>query len=126
MEDAGGLLLLGFLALAAGAWLLVHAREWRAARELARARTLPDPAAVSALLDALVAAREAPDLEEEILAELGRRYAALGLSWDPDPYHQLIAQYRRLAAMSTGGAAHAALLEGQQLKQRLVARFPRP
>jgi len=126
MDDPGPWIALGFLGLAGVLALLVWRKERRARRLLTEAQGLDHARAVPLLLEALTAAEETPELEEVLLDELDRRYQALGLTWDPAPYRRLIAQYRRLAGMGTGGAAHAALIEGQQLKRRLVAGFPRP
>ena len=125
MDDPGWAIAVGFLLLAGALWVHVQARERRARRKLSLARGLPDAAAVPVLLEALVAAREAPELEETILAELGRRYQTLGIPWDPAPYQRLITQYRQLASLGTGGAAHATLIEGQKLKLRWIEGLPR-
>lgn len=126
MDDPGWLIALGFFALAGGLWAFAWRKERRGRHLLAQARELEDAAAVPRLVAALQAAEETPDLEETILAELGRRYRALGLAWDPAPYRKLVGQYRRLAGWGTGGAAHTALVDGQELKRRLRERFPRP
>jgi hypothetical protein len=76
------------------------------------------------LLQALWKANEEPNLERQILADLGRLYGEIGTPFSPDDYEVLIGQYKQLKKKGSHKAI-SEMKKVQALKKELIDRMPR-